>query len=133
MESSTEGKTRPTNGIALGGILLLFAAMSVVGITWGLPSRTIDRYLFGDGEVWSGEKIYRLAKADGKFSPTRGADVDVDPIRKGGDEPIPLTAAEEDVAKIYLRYRLYTYQPDEMITMMALAGMRPTKLDFDPR
>ena len=119
--------------IPLGGILLLFAAMSAVGVTWGLPSRDIDKYLFGDGEVWSGEKIYRLAKADQKFSPTRGADVDVDPIGKGGDEPIPLTATEEDVAKIYLRYRLYTYQPDEMITMMALAGMRPGKLDFDPR
>src|SRR3989304_4700609 len=111
MEPSTTSRTRPTTGIALGAILLLFAAMSAVGITWGLPSRKIDKYLFGDGEVWSGEKIYRLAKADAKFSPTRGADVDVDPIRKGGDEPIPLTAAEEDVAKIDLRYRLYPYQP----------------------
>ncbi|MDO8630039.1 MAG: hypothetical protein Q7R41_06055, partial [Phycisphaerales bacterium] len=46
---------------------------------------------------------------------------------------IPLTATEEDVAKIYLRYRLYTYQPDEMITMMALAGMRPSQLQLDPR
>jgi len=137
--------------------VLLFAVMFAVGITWGLPSRNIDKYLFGDGEVWSGEKIYRLAKADQKFSPTRGADVDADPITGnrqpppspqpsplkgegvGGNgsvhdqEPIPLTATEADVAKIYLRYRLYTYQPDEMITMMALAGMRPSKLDFDPR
>jgi len=133
MQLSTVHRTHSQTRIALGVILLLFAAMSAVGITWGLPSRNIDKYLFGDGEVWSGEKIYRLAKADAKFSPTRGADVDVDPIRKGGDEPIPLTAADEDVAKIYLRYRLYTYQPDEMITMMALAGMRPSKLDFDPR
>ncbi len=133
MALSTGRTTRPTTGFVLGAIMALFAAMSAVGITWGLPSRNIDKYLFGDGEVWSGEKIYRLAKADQKFSPTRGADVDVDPIRKGGNEPIPLTATEEDVARIYLRYRLYTYQPDEMITMMALAGMRPSKLDFDPR
>ena len=150
--------------MALGAVLVLYGAVSLIGITWGLPSRKIDKYLFGGGEVWSGEKIYRLAKADRKFSPTLGADVDVDPITKNraslpsprpsplkgegegqpsspqpsplkgeGDKPIPLTATEEDVAKIYLRYRLYTYQPDEMITMMALAGMRPSRLDLDPR
>jgi len=119
--------------VALGAVLVLYGVVSLVGITWGLPSRKIDKYLFGDGEVWSGEKIYRLAKAEAKFDPARGADVDVDPLNKGGDEPIPLTATEEDVAKIYLRYRLYTYQPDEMITMMALAGMRPSRLELDPR
>jgi len=133
MARFTGRKFRPPAGVALGAVVVLFAAMSAVGITWGLPSRKIDKYLFGDAEVWSGEKIYRLAKADAKFSSTRGADVDVDPIRRDRDEPLPLTASEEDVAKIYLRYRLYTYQPDEMITMMALAGMRPGKLDFDPR
>ncbi len=133
MKPQKAGKPRHTSWLALSAVLLLFAFLSLVGITWGLPSRKIDKYLFGDGEVWPGEKIYRLAKAGDKFSPTRGADVDVDPIRKGGDEPIPLTSTEEDVARIYLRYRLYTYQPDEMITMMALAGMRPGKLDLDPR
>jgi len=134
--------------VALGAVLVLYGVVSLIGITWGLPSRKIDKYLFGGGEVWSGEKIYRLAKAEAKFDPTRGADVDVDPITKNraslpspqpsplkgeGVAPIPLTATEEDVAKIYLRYRLYTYQPDEMITMMALAGMRPSRLDLDPR
>ena len=61
-----ETRSATPSWIALGGILLLFAAMSAVGITWGLPSRKIDKYLFGEGEVWSGEKIYRLAKADAK-------------------------------------------------------------------
>ncbi len=117
----------------LGAILLLFAAISIIGITWGLPSRQIDKYLFGDAEPWPGEKIYRLADAGEKFSPDRGADVDVDPLDRPTDKPILLTGTEEDLAKIYLRYRLYTYQPDEMITMMALAGMRPGKLSFDPR
>jgi len=155
--------------------LLLFACVSILGISWGLPSRKIDKYLFGTGEVWSGEKIYRLAKAGEKLSPERasrtGADVDVDPIRRNpnplpspqpspwngeGDRPSPqpappkgegdvipgahrpgeailLTVTDEDIAKIYLRYRLYTYQPDEMIIMMALAGMRPGCLQLDPR
>ncbi len=135
--------------------------ISVIGIGWGLPSRNIDKYLFGGGEVWSGEKIYRLAKAAQKLSPDRasrtGADVDVDPIdanpqssgspqplllkaKVGADQPhsetdesIVLTATDEDIAKILLRYRLYTYQPDEMITMMALAGMKPSRLELDPR
>ena len=127
--------TRPglLRTFSITAVAAVFVGQSIVGITWGLPSRKIDKYLFGDGEVWSGEKIYRLAKAEAKFDPTRGADVDVDPLNKRGDEPIPLTATEEDVAKIYLRYRLYTYQPDEMITMMALAGMRPSRLELDPR
>jgi hypothetical protein len=98
-----------------------------------LPGREIDKYLFGHDEPWTGEKIYRLADAAEKFSAGRGADVDVDPLDESIDRPIPLTSNDADVAGIYLRYRLYTYQPDEMITMMALAGMRPGKLDFDPR
>ena len=117
----------------LTAILLLFAVVSTIGITWGLPSRRIDQYLFADGAVWSGEKIYRLAHADEKFGGDRGADVDADPIQKNADEPVLLTGTDEDIAKIYLRYRLYTHQPDEMITMMALAGMRPSRLDFDPK
>jgi hypothetical protein len=148
MRRPSPGTAGPTIPVALGAVLVLYGVVSLLGITWGLPSRKIDKYLFGDGEVWSGEKIYRLAKADRKFDPTRGADVDVDPIVKNwqplpspqpsplkGEEvaPIPLTATEADVAKIYLRYRLYTYQPDEMITMMALAGMRPSRLELDPR
>ncbi len=133
MTRPSPGTAGPTIPVALGAILLLHGVVSLIGITWGLPSRKIDKYLFGDGEVWSGEKIYRLAKAEAKFDPTRGADVDVDPLNRRSDKPIPLTATEEDVAKIYLRYRLYTYQPDEMITMMALAGMRPSKLELDPR
>ncbi len=117
----------------IAAVLLVFAALSTVGIGWGLPGREIDKYLFGKGEPWSGEKIHRLTGAAGKFSPDRGADVDVDPLDKSSGEPILLTGTDEDVAKIYLRYRLFTYQPDEMITMMALAGMRPRSLDLDPR
>lgn len=131
-------------------IAALYGVISCVGITWGLPSRKNDKYLFGEGEVWSGEKIHRLAGADEKFSAqtrsTAGADVDLNPlsVRPSSSNPqsappegfakgIPLTQTEEDVARILLRYRLYTYQPDEMITMMALAGMRPGEWDFDPR
>jgi len=134
---------------ALCGIAVLYVTVSIIGIRWGLPSRDIDKYLFSDGNVWPGEKMYRLANAAGRFSPEsaarRGADVDVNPVRAArgphtvdaasekSEEPILLTGTDEDIAEIYLRYRLYTYQPDEMITMMALAGMRPGRLDLDPR
>jgi hypothetical protein len=113
-------------------VLLLYAGVSVAGGTWGLPSRAIDRYLFAEGKPWTGQQIARLAKAADRFSEARGADVDRDPLDKAGG-PIHLTGTDERAAAIYLRYRLYTHQPDEMITMMALAQMRPGSLDLDPR
>ncbi len=119
--------------ILLALVAILFVTQSLVGITWGLPTRAIDRFLFGDGPVWTGEKILALARAEDKFSKNQGADVDADPLQHSRDQGVSLTDSDEDIAKIYLRYRLYTYQPDEMITMMALRSMSPGKLDFDPR
>ncbi|MCP4589285.1 MAG: hypothetical protein GY842_00935 [bacterium] len=114
-------------------LLVLYAASAVAGITWGLPSARIDPVLFGGGPVWSGEKIAALADTSSRFSDEHGADVDVDPVVFVGDEPVELTATEADVAAIYRRYRLYTHQPDEMITMMALAGMQPGAGRLDPK
>ncbi len=113
--------------------LLLVAATAVfcAGITWGLPSREIDRYLFGDELVWSGEKIQRLA-GERTEAPTRGADADVDPLANRG-EIIRVNETDEQRAEILRRYRLYTHQPDEMVTMMALARMRPGRGDLDPK
>src|SRR5262245_57448821 len=77
---------QPTRWVRAGlaAVLLLYVVMSCVGITWGLPSRKIDKFLFAEGLAWPGEKIYRLAKAGEKFSAERtqstGADVDVDPL-----------------------------------------------------
>jgi hypothetical protein len=142
--SSAAGDRRGAPGVygPLALIAILYCVMSWVGIGWGLPSRAIDPYLFGEGEVWSGEKIHRLSRAGDKFSAKNlsrtGADVDIDGLgrkpRSGeAAKGILLTESDESVARIYLRYRLYTHQPDEMITMMALAGMRPGAWDFDPR
>ena len=66
------------------------------------------------------------------LSPTRGADVDADPVARGAG-PVNLTATDRGVAAIYLRYRLYTHQPDEMITLRALATMEPEARRFDPK
>ncbi|UCF33814.1 MAG: glycosyltransferase family 39 protein [Phycisphaerales bacterium] len=131
--SQTQPSPTALARILIAGLLLLFACLSLYGIRWGLPSSRVDRYLFSGEEPWPGEEIYRLAGATGRFAPQRGADVDVDPLDKSAGERVPLTATDEDVAKIYLRFRLYTNQPDEMITMMALRAMDPSRLRLDPR
>jgi hypothetical protein len=127
------GGVNRTAQFGLAAVLALYAVMAALGITWGLPTAQIDPLLFGDGPPWSGEQIARLSNTAAKFAGARGADVDADPIRFAGQEPVDLTATEADVAAIYRRYRLFTHQPDEMITMMALAGMRPRAGNFDPK
>ncbi|MBN1488307.1 MAG: glycosyltransferase family 39 protein [Phycisphaerae bacterium] len=111
---------------ALGAVLFL------VGVDWGLPSRQVDPYLFGGHLAWSGERIAELANVHERDSDQRGADVDVDPL-SDRTRRILLNATDTDRAAILLRYRLYSAQPDEMVTMMSLARMRPGAGDFDPR
>lgn len=118
--------------LALLLIVGVYVASCVLGIRWGLPSRAQDAALFGDGPVWRGEDIYRLA-GRGWGAADRGADVDVDPIVRGMGEPILLNESAADIARIYLRYRLYSHQPDEMIVFRALGGMKPSERDFDPK
>ena len=134
----TPTQSRPTQRwerYALAGIALLFVVLSIVGIDWGLPSAGQDMYLFGEGEPWSGYRIRELAGGAEKFDPKLGADVDVDPLDKDrlAQAPMLLNSDLPRQAAIYQRYRLFTHQPDEMITMMALAGMRPGELNFDPK
>lgn len=127
--------TRRWERCALAGIALLFVGLSVIGISWGLPTACHDKYLFGETEPWSGVQIQELAGGADKFDRARGADVDVDPLDKDrlAQAPIPLNADPAQQAAIYQRYRLYTHQPDEMITLMALAGMQPGELKLDPK
>ena len=70
--------------LGLGVICLAFLGISMVGIGWGLPSRSIDPFLFAEDEPRPGEKIYRLSGAGAKFSPQRGADVDPDTLDRSG-------------------------------------------------
>lgn len=123
---------------ALAALAILYSASSLTGITWGLPTSRWDDLLFGGDPAWTGDYIMSLAGGRSWSSPTRGADVDADPLpgadgRAGGAPPALLNGDPAGVAAILLRYRLYTYQPDEMIVMRALGGMRPAAWDFDPR
>ncbi|MBC8104982.1 MAG: glycosyltransferase family 39 protein, partial [Anaerolineae bacterium] len=115
----------------LVSVLTISALVFLLGITWGLPSRKADSFLFGDHPVWSGKEIAALA-ADRASQSNLGADVDRNPLARS-TEPVVLNATDQQRAEIVRRYRLYTYQPDEMITMMALASMRPGIRDFDPK
>lgn len=112
-------------------MFVLAGVVFCTGITWGLPARNIDAFLFGGASPWTGAEIQQLA---GVWSddPGRGADVDVNPLG-GRTQPAALNATDAQRAEIIRRYRLYSYQPDEMITMRALAGMQPGAGKLDPR
>lgn len=113
------------------GILGVAAIVFLLGINWGLPSREIDQYLFGTSETpWSGDRIRFLTGGRSGDSPA-GADVDRNP-RGQITEPTRINGTDRERAEIIQRYRLYSYQPDEMITFMALQGMAQRQ-DIDPR
>src|SRR5690349_5350091 len=112
--------------------LVCAGAWFLAGITWGLPSRRADAYLFGDpSKAWSGKQIIELA-GGWEENANRGADVDVNPIA-ARERPVVLNATDAQRAEIVRRYRLFTYQPDEMITFRALGQMRPAERQLDPR
>ena len=130
--------------VVLGGVI--FGA----GINWGLPSREIDSYLFGTGpdsaknarNAWdlTGVGIVRLT---GGMNQSGDLPADM-AAHRISDRSQPIVLLEnspggsnpaDDVmrARILSRYRLYSFQPDEMISFRALASMHPGKLQFDPK
>jgi hypothetical protein len=116
--------------LLLIGVLAVACVVFLAGINWGLPSRQIDPYLFGERPAWSGEKIQQLAgKRDA--CTRQGADVDVNPLRR--EDIVLLNDNDAQRAEVLRRYRLFTYHPDEMVTMMALASMSPGTGDLDPK
>ncbi len=117
--------------VALGFLLLLALAVFCGGITWGLPSSEVNHFLFGTHAPWSGSKILELTGSR-ESTATQGADVDRNPL---GDRhnKVVLNRTDRQRAEIVRRYRLYSYQPDEMVTFLALAGMKPSRGDFDPK
>src|SRR5688500_19492629 len=113
----------------IAALIAVAAGVFLTGINWGLPSRWVDPYLFGDEPVWSGEKILSLAPSD---EGTLGADVDANPLAKR-TYSIVLHDTDEKRAEILRRYRLFSHQPDEMITFRSLSQMRPGEGKLDPR
>lgn len=111
---------------------LLWCALLAPLLLWGLPSRLQDPLLFGGESAWPAERYHADAAAQARAARQGGADTDLNPIAQRASV-VHLTAEPADRAEILRRYRLYSRQPDEMITFMALQQMQPRQGDFDPK
>ena len=128
MASSARLPARDSLYPLLAGLVGL--AVLLPGITWGLPSREDDRFLFGQRTPWTGQQIIELA-GDLDSESGRGADVDANPLAAGGG-PIIVNDTDQKRAEIVRRYRLMSHQPDEFINFKAIGEMARRR-DGDPR
>jgi hypothetical protein len=113
-------------------VALLWALLLAPLLRWGLPDRSRDELLFGGGPAWPAERYDAARVLQERRERAAGADTDLNPLARR-DQLVVLTADEPARAEILRRYRLYTRQPDEMITFMALQRMQPRQWDFDPK
>lgn len=118
--------------ICLPVLLMIAAIVFLAGINWGLPSRAADPFLFGDRKPWTGAEIVNLA-GGWETRTDVGADVAINPLEREAGKIVEVNATDAQRAQIVRRYRLFSYQPDEMVTLRALAGMKPGRLQLDPR
>ncbi|MCG3125554.1 MAG: hypothetical protein CHACPFDD_00378 [Phycisphaerae bacterium] len=122
---------RRRRSLALGA-LALWAALMLPLLRWGLPDRTRDELLFAGGSTWPAERYQTAQALEQRGSRAGGADTDLNPLA-APDQLIDLTSDEAGRAEILRRFRLFSRQPDEMITFMALQRMSPRQFDFDPK
>ncbi len=113
-------------------MLILWVLCLAPLLTWGLPTRKLDPLLFGGDPAWRPENYEIDAALEARRHRRAGADVDLNPLAPR-DGLVDLTASGAQRAEILRRYRLYSRQPDEMITFQALQRMNPRAGDFDPR
>jgi hypothetical protein len=118
--------------LSLAIVLIAGAVVMIWGITWGMPGRQADEFLFIDDqhEPWTGEQIDALT-GPRAAAPDLGSDVDANPLEKT-DTWTVVNSSDAQRAEIVRRYRLFTYHPDEMVTFMALAQMNPSEGRLDP-
>lgn len=116
--------------LILTACIALLGAVVVAGIDWGLPDRESDAFLFASHRVWTGAELSSLDRD--RRDKSLGADVDRNPLDHSAEEII-LNDSDQKRQEILRRYRLYSSQPDEMITFMSLQQMNPSAWDFDPR
>ena len=118
--------------ISVWPAVILWAVLMMPLLRWGLPSRESDALLFGGEPAWKAERYDAATAAEERRQRQAGADTDLNPLA-ARDRICHLTADEAARAEILRRYRLFSRQPDEMITFMALQRMRPRELDLDPK
>src|SRR5258708_7639548 len=124
-------QSRIVRRLPLVVVLVLTGAFWGLGAGWGLPSRAIDPFLFGDRPAWTGEQVLELGGA-WQLKPTQGSDHPRSAPQKA-DQARELNDSDVGRAELILRYRLYSFHPDEMYTFRALSLMRPGSGNFDPR
>ncbi|RMF79561.1 MAG: hypothetical protein D6744_09040, partial [Planctomycetota bacterium] len=129
--ATSRNRSHTLHRCAAGGFVILWAAALTPLAWWGLPSSADDRLLFAGGERWPAERFAAARAAESRRRATTATDVDIDPLPQS-DELIDLTADDAKRAAILRRFRLYSRQPDEMLTFMALQRMRPRAGDLDP-
>lgn len=125
-------KRFPRRWLAAVGAIIVWAVVMWPLLSWGLPSTSIDPLLFAGQSPWEPAAYEAGADLAERRARNAGADTDLDPLRDR-EHIVDLTATHVDRADILRRYRLYSRQPDEMITFLALARMQPRALDFDPK
>lgn len=137
--SDTKIEQRPRGKIIRGfrkvqpwHVASLWCLLMLPLLAWGLPTSRNDKFLFGGEPAWPAEK-YEAARALRELRERNaGADTDLDPLLDRSNV-IDVTCDDGHRGEILLRYRLYSHQPDEMITFRALQRMKPRQRDFDPR
>ncbi|MDB5305504.1 MAG: hypothetical protein JWM97_3053, partial [Phycisphaerales bacterium] len=117
--------------VAIPILIVLAAIVFFTGINWGLPTRAADAFLFGGRQPWSGQQIVALAGGWEEHGDL-AADAARNPLA-GREQVLVLNDTDVKRAEIVRRYRLFSYQPDEMITLRALAGMKPGQGKLDPK
>lgn len=135
LSTSTSIRRRPRIFLQRSGPWLcaaLWGLLVLPLLPWGLPTSRNDSLLFGGDPPWAPER-YAAARALRELRERNaGADTDLDPIQDRS-QFVELTRDAAHRGEVLLRYRLYSHQPDEMITFRALQRMQPRQFDFDPR
>lgn len=131
--SSNSSRTpRPARRRLVWAAAVLWGILAAPLCFWGLPGRADDDLLFGGQPAWTAAEFGADAALRALRDRQAGADTDANPIASR-EEIIDLTPDHAARAAILLRYRLYSHQPDEMITFRALQRMKPRQGDFDPK
>ena len=129
---STRQPTHTRRGVRTWHVIVLWFLCMLPLVFWGLPTSQDDALLFGKDEAWSADR-YQVGDAlEARRERGGGADTDLDPLELD-NRIVNLTEDDAGRAAILRRYRLFSRQPDEIITFMALQRMDPRKRDFDPR